>query len=124
VLAASHKTTLKIGKNGTAFEITFYVVDSSVMRPDAILGRDLLNYKGIQICADSHGTRLYFNNVQNVHNVAISTETVHTPLKNDYLNSIHFQYIKFDNFFPFIYTTKSSDFSNFCGVIGYNFFLL
>jgi hypothetical protein len=26
---------------------------------------------------------------------------------------------------PFsIYTTKSSDFSNFCGVIGYNFFLL
>jgi hypothetical protein len=27
-------------------------------------------------------------------------------------------------FHPFsIYTTKSSDFSNFCGVIGYNFFI-
>jgi predicted aspartyl protease len=77
---ASHKTTLKIEKDGTAFEITFYVVDSSVMRPGAILGRDLLNYKGIQICTDSQGTRLYFNNVQNIHNVAISTETVHTSL--------------------------------------------
>jgi hypothetical protein len=53
------------------------------MRPDAIPGRYLLNYKGIQICTDSRGTRLYFNNVQNVHNVAISTETIHTPLKND-----------------------------------------
>jgi hypothetical protein len=36
--------------------------------------------------------------------------------------------VRFVNFIsklhPFIYTTKSSDFSNFCGVIGYNFFLL
>jgi hypothetical protein len=58
------------------------------MRPDAILGRYLLNYKGIQICTDSRGTRLYFNNVQNVHNVAISTETIYTPLKNDDLRHL------------------------------------
>jgi hypothetical protein len=65
-----------------------YIFDSSVMRPDAILGRDLLNYKGIQICTDSQRTRLYFNNVQNIHNVAISTETVHTPLKKGWFTYV------------------------------------
>jgi hypothetical protein len=71
-----------------AFEITFYIVDSSVIGTDAILGRDLLNHKGIQICTDSHGTRLYLNNVKNIHNVVISTETVHTPLKNEDLRHL------------------------------------
>jgi hypothetical protein len=85
---SSHKTTLKMEKHGTAFEITFYIVDSSVIGTDAILGRDLLNHKGNQICTDSHGTRLYLNNVKNIHNVVISTETVHTPLKSEDLRHL------------------------------------
>jgi hypothetical protein len=46
----------------------------------------------------------------------------HLPIGTNYIfisglqiNSIHFQYTL---------GTKPSDFSNFCGVIGYNFFLL
>lgn len=46
---ANTKTSLKIERDGMAFEICFYIVDDSAIVFDAILGRDLFLHKGLEI---------------------------------------------------------------------------
>lgn len=68
------KTTLNIENNGTAFQITFCVVDSTDISFDAILGRDLLSYPGVKICTDFTGTRIYLES----HDLTVDTVSINS----------------------------------------------
>lgn len=90
---ANNKTTLNVEKDGTAFEIEFFVVDKSVIKPDCILGRDLLKHNGIQIHADNSGTRVFLENdllpmSKAVNLISVSPDTVNTPLKGQELSDL------------------------------------
>lgn len=92
-LFASNKTTLTIEKDGTAFEIVFFVVDKSVITPDCILGRDLLKHNGIQIHTDNNGTRVFLEDDLSpmskvVNFISLSPDIVKTPLKGQELSDL------------------------------------
>lgn len=89
-LFASSKAKLRVEKDGTAFEIVFYVVDSSAMLPDAILGRDLFRHKGIKIYTDWTGTRLILNetSLNTINHMKGPFETLHTPLEDNDLQNL------------------------------------
>lgn len=46
------------------------------MKEDVILGKDLFNYKGIKICTDSNGTRIYIESTNYVKSKMIQSITV------------------------------------------------
>lgn len=85
-----YKTRLNIEKNGTAFEIAFNVVDASVMIPDVILGRDLLNYGGVKIVTDHNGTRIFLAEPRqlSVQHISISRESIITPVEDTDLKKL------------------------------------
>lgn len=87
---ANSKTILNIERNGTAFEVCFYIVDSSSIVPDAILGRDLFTHKGLEIRTNHYGTEVYLTEDTNassklINNINISPEIIKTPLIGDQL---------------------------------------
>jgi hypothetical protein len=98
-----YKTTLRIEREGTAFMIHFYVVEHSLLKLDAILGRDLLTYKGVKICSDSRGTQIYLDDHVKVEPkvvqvCSVSDDLINTPLKNGEADLLRKLLSKFSNY--------------------------
>jgi hypothetical protein len=93
----------RIEKEGTAFMINFYVVGHSLLKLDAILGRDLLTCKGVKICSDSRGTQIYLDDHVKVEPkvvqiCSVSDDLVNTPLKNREADLLRKLLAKFSNY--------------------------
>lgn len=103
-LFVNTKTNLNIERDGTAFEILFYVVSSSAITPDCILGRDLFIHQGIQIQADDKGTCIFLKDGNNgllpkvINTVSLSAEVVKTPIQGQDLNDLLDLLAKYDQF--------------------------
>jgi hypothetical protein len=87
----------------TAFMINFYVVEHSLLKLDAILGRDLLTYKGVKICSDSRGTQIYLDDHVKVEPkvvqvCSVSDDLINTPLKNGEADLLRKLLSKFSNY--------------------------
>jgi hypothetical protein len=100
-----YKTTLRIEREGTAFMINFYVVEHSLLKLDAILGRDLLTCKGVKICSDSRGTQIYLDDhvkaePKVVQVCSVSDDLVNTPLKNGEADLLRKLLAKFSTILP------------------------
>jgi hypothetical protein len=93
----------RIEKEGTAFMINFYVVEHSLLKLDAILGRDLLTCKGVKICSDSRGTQIYLDDHVKVEPkvvqvCSVSDDLINTPLKNGEADLLRKLLSKFSNY--------------------------